>query len=237
MTITLRSVKGSALTHAEMDENFTDLRDAPTGRTYPSAANVGIKVDTTTPDWGWEDIIGQLFIDESDTANAAVFAPYRGGIRARQFATEQTDVAYVDFHIPHDYVEGTELYIHFHWSHANTNVTGGSVTWGAECMYSKGHNQDAFDAPVLVTVAQSANTAQYTHMIAETQLTTPGGSNTALNTNNIETDGIIQCRVYLDSNDLTVSSNTAPAPFVHFVDVHYQSKEIGTKNKAPNFFT
>jgi len=237
MSITLRSVKGTALTHAELDQNFIDLRDLPTGTVYPSASNVGIKVDTASPDWAWEDLVGTLFVDESDLANAAVFTNFIGNIKARQFINEQTDVAYVDFHIPHNYVEGTELYIHVHWSHSNTNVTGGSVTWGIDATYAKGHQQSAFQAPITVAISQNANTTQYTHMIAEGPLTTPGGAAGQFDTAIIQTDGVINCRVFLDSNDLTVSSGVKPDPFVHFVDIHYQSRGFGTKNKSPDFFT
>ena len=236
MAITTRADKGAALTHAELDENFTDLRDNPDGVNFPSNATVGIKVDTNSPVFPWHDLNGFLYVDESDLANAAPFTTYRGGIKARQFQTENGHTAFVDFHIPHDYVANTAIHVHVHWSHTNTNVTGGSVTWGVEAIYSKGHNQSAFSAPVTVSINQTANVNQYTHMIAEAQLSTVGGSAVSIDTAQLETDGIIQARVYLDSNDLTVSSNTAPAPFVHFVDVHYQSKEIGSKNKAPDFY-
>jgi len=237
MAITLRSVKGSALSHAEIDQNFIDLRDLPTGSVYPKTSGIGIKVDTANPTFPWHDIIGDLTVDETDTANAANFTAYRGGVKARQFITEQTDVAYVNFHIPHDYLANSTIYMHFHWSHANTNVNGGSVTWGAETMYAKGHGRGAWLAPILFTTAQNANTTQYTHMIAEGVLSTQGGSNVALPTEDIEPDGVLQCRIYLDSNDMTVSANTVPAPFVHMVDIHYQSTGIGTKQRSPDFYT
>jgi hypothetical protein len=51
----------------------------------------------------------------------------------------------------------------------------------------------------------------------------------------MEVDGIIMCRLYLDSNDIITSGGTVN-PFVHFVDLHYQSTGIGTKGKAPNFY-
>ena len=235
MAITTRDAKGAALTWAELDENFTDLRDG-VNIMVPKTQNSGIKVDSLgTPTYPWHDIIGHLFVDYNDVDNAA-YAPYRGGVKAHQFVANVSD-AYVNFHIPHDYVIGTPIYLHFHWSHNATTVTGGSVTWGIECMYSKGHNQAAFGEPVLITVAQNASTTQYQHMIAETAASTSGGSAVQLDTDVLEPDGVIQCRVYLDSNDMTVSGGAVPDPFVHFVDVHYQSTSIGTKQRAPDFWT
>tara|TARA_S200002703_G_scaffold160057_1_gene176393 strand:+ start:2148 stop:2849 length:702 start_codon:yes stop_codon:yes gene_type:complete len=233
MTITTRAGKGSQLTHAELDTNFTDLRDG-VDMLAPKEKTKGIRIDPTTPDFGWHDIIGQLHVDEDDATNKANFATYRGSIKARQFGA--TSEAFVDFHIPHDYYEGSPIYINVHWSHTSSTLTGGSVTWGMETMYAKGHDQAAFAAPVTITVAQTANTTQYQHMIAETAASTAGGSGVQLDTNLLEVDGVIQCRIYLDSNDLT-DSVTVPDPFVHFVDIHYQSTGLPTKSREPDFYT
>ena len=234
MAITLRNVKGTELTHAEGDQNFIDLRDGvalmvPSGQTY------GLKVDSLgTPTFGWHDQLGTVQV--YGEAGDAIRATYRGGIKALQFVDNVSDSAYVDFHIPHDYVMGSDIFIHAHWSHNSALVTGGSVTWGFELMYAKGHDQAPFGTPVIVSVNQAASTIQYQHMIAEGIASTPGGSATLLDTTQLEADGLIQCRIYLDSNDLTVSGGGIPNPFVHTVDIHYQSTGVPTKNKAPSFW-
>ena len=234
MSITTRTSKGSPLTHTELDTNFTDLRDG-LALQVPKTQNSGIKVDSLgTPSYPWHDLVGHIFVDPNDPDNAQ-YNVYRGGIKAPQFIANVSD-AYVNFHMPHDYVVGSPIYIHVHWSHNSTLVTGGSVTWGLECMYSKGHDQDFFELPVLITVAQVASTVQYQHLVAETAASTSGGSLVQLDTDKLEPDGVIQCRVYLDSNDMTVSSGLVPNPFVHFVDIHYQSTCVGTKSRAPNFW-
>lgn len=233
MAIITRTDKGTPLSHAELDQNFIDLRDG-VALQVPKTKGTGLKVDSQgTPDFGWHDIIGALHIDDSDV-NKAAYSVYRGGIKAYQFSG--VDEAYVNFHMPHDYVMGTPIYIHVHWSHTSATVTGGSVTWGLETMYAKGHGQAAFSAPVLITVAQTASLTQYQHMIAETAASTPGGSAVQLDTNQLEVDGVIQCRLYLDSNDMT-DSVSVPDPFVHFVDIHYQSTGVPTKQRAPDFWT
>lgn len=234
MTITTRTGKGSELTAAEVDTNFTDLRDG-IALQVPKTAGTGIKVDSLgTPTFGWHDIIGNLHVDEDDV-NRASYAVYRGGLKSRQFGTSSE--AFVDFHIPHDYLSGSDIFIHVHWSHISTLVTGGSVTWGFETIYSKGHDQGAFSSPILITVAQNASTVQYRHMIAETAASVSGGSANQLNTGNIEPDGVILTRIYLDSNDITVSGGGVPDPFVHYVDIHYQSTNVATKQRIPDFWT
>ena len=74
-------------------------------------------------------------------------------------------------------------------------------------------------------------------MIAEGGASVSGGSATQLDTDNLETDGLILGRMYVDSNDITVSGGGVPEPFIHFVDIHYQSTGVGTKQRAPDFWT
>jgi hypothetical protein len=136
------------------------------------------------------------------------------------------------FHILHDYVPGTDIYLHTHWAHNSATVTSGSVTWEFESSYAKGHNQAAFPASKVITVTQNASTAQYQHMIAEIAITNNGGDATRIDRNIIETDGIIMVRCRLTANSI----NGTPEPFLFLVDAHYQSTGVPTKNKAPNFF-
>jgi hypothetical protein len=235
MTIITRAGKGTPLTEAEMDTNFTDLRDNPDGILVPKTKGEGIKIDPTAPDFGWHDIVGALHVDQDD-ANRAQFVVYHDGIKARQFI-EGTSEAFIDFHMPHDYVPNSSIFVHAHWSHDSATCTGGSCTWGFELMYAKGHDQADFPETVTVSVAQSLTVNnQHRHMIAEGLASTPGGSAVLLDQDLLEADGIIQCRIFLDSNDLT-DSVTVPDPFVHFVDIHYQSTGLPTKNRAPDFWT
>jgi hypothetical protein len=131
---------------------------------------------------------------------------------------------------------GSDIYIHAHWSHNSSTVTGGSVTWGFEMLYAKGHNQQAFGATsVNVTVLQNASLVKRQHMVAETVITAGTAGPTTFDISQMEPDGIFMCRVFLSANTIT-DSVAQPKPFLHFVDLHYQSTNIGTKNKSPSFW-
>lgn len=198
------------------------------------ASGAGIKVDPAAPTYGWADLLGDIVIrDTTNPANPG-FNVYQGGLRQYQFTV--SDECFINFHIPHDYAPGTDIYIHPHWSHNSTLVTGGTVTWGFEVSYAKGHQQAAFVTPVTTTIQQDANIAQYYHHIPEVQLSAASPSASQIDTDNIETDGLILVRCYLSANALTVSSGGVPEPFLHYVDIHYQTTNIGTKNKAPGFY-
>lgn len=231
MAITLRSEKGTKLTQNEVDENFSDLRDG-VNILVPKTQGKGIKIDETSPEFGWHDIVGNMHVygEPSD----AVRGTYRGGIKALQF--DVSDQAYIDFHMPHDYAMGTNIYIHVHWSHDSATVTGGTTTWAFEMMYAKGHNQEPFGTTVIASVIDNVSTTQYQHQIAEVLASSVGGSGSTLDLDSLEVDGIFQCRLYLDSNDIT-DSVSVPNPFAHFVDIHYQSTGVPTKRRAPDFWT
>ena len=234
MAIITRSSKGSPLTHAEMDNNLVELRDIPEGKVFPKTKGVGIKLDTDSPTWGWHDMLAHGFIDPS-SVHQPTFQPFKGGITEFQFA--ENDEMLARFHIPHDYLPGSDIFIHVHYSHNSDFVTGGDLTWSWETTYSKGHNQAAFHDTITTSVVQSVSTIPYQHMIAETSLSTSGGAADKLNSDIIEVDGVILCRFFLNSNDIIVSGGGVPNPFVHYVDIHYQSTGIPTKQRSPDFWT
>lgn len=200
----------------------------------PKTSGVGIKVDTTTPTFPWHDLLG--FVHAVGVgATDPTWSTFQGNIKQYQFTVG--DEVWNNFHIPHDYVPGSDLFLHVHWAHAATTVTGGSVTWGFDITYAKGHNQAAFPATVNTTIAQNASTTQYQHMLAEVQISAASPSGSQIASNVLEPDGILLVRTYLSANAITVSGGLTPEPFAFYVDVHYQSTNIGTKQKAPNFYT
>ena len=233
MTITTRAGKGSELTHGEVDTNFIDLRDGVNAQLPKVKGGGGIKVgDDGSATYPWQDLVPpiQVYGEVGDATRATLV----GGLKALQFA--ESDSAYLDFFVPHDHANNTDIYINVHWSHNGTLVTGGSVTWAAEFTYSKAHNQGAFPASSTISVVSPASTISLQHMTAEVLGSSPGGSATTVPTEDLEPGVISIARIYLDSNDMTVSGGGVPDPFLHGVTLHYQSATVGTKNKSPDFW-
>ena len=212
-----------------LNEN-RELR-TPAGVVVPKTSGVGIKIDTDTPTYAWVDLLGAITYEDSTGPTRPNFDTYRGGLK--QFRFSVNDQAWIEYHIPHDYSPGSDLFVHTHWSHTATDVASGGVTWGFEATYAKGHNQAAFHAPITTTVTQAASTVQYQHMIAETQLSAPSGAGGLLDSANLEPDGVILLRVYLSANNISVAED----PFLHFCDLHMQTTNVGTKQRAPDFYT
>jgi hypothetical protein len=200
----------------------------------PKASGSGIKIDRAAATFGWADLQGN--VTNSKGATKPTEATYRGGITEFQFSAG--DDAAIEYHIPHDYVPGTDIHLHVHWSHIGTFVTGGTLTFTVESSYAKGHNQAAFSSPVTGTFTGNASTTQYQHIVSETQYSASSPSGLQVDTDNLEPDGIILMRLEMTTNSITVSEGAVPDPFIHHIDIHYQTTGvIGTKQKAPNFYT
>jgi hypothetical protein len=207
----------------------------------PKTSGVGIKIkaDMGTPTYGWKDLVGFMLPDIAG-AGAPTLSFWTNGATSgvRRFAFTTSDMIDCEFHVPHDYAPNTNIFIHYHWGHNGTAISGDQVvTYTA--VYAKGHNQANFTAPVTLTSTYAttniATTPQYRHRIEEIQLSAAGGAGGLLVTENIEVDGVIGVNFKMTTIP-TITGGTPNRPFVLFVDLHYQSTQMSTKNKAPNFY-
>lgn len=202
----------------------------------PKTSGNGIQLDNASPTFGWNDLLGPI-TTKGTGATVPTFAAFIGNIFEYQFDTVgapgSARTAYLVYHMPHDYVPGTDLYWHIHWAHNSASLIAGALTWKYEVSYAKGFNQQAFGATKIGTVTQLASPFQYQHMVAECQLSVAGGSATQLDSSQLEVDGIIILAFSCSDNGMTPATN----PFVFTSDIHYQSTGITTKNKAPNFYS
>lgn len=198
--------------------------------TLDSAQGSGIMVAGSPATYGWRDITSDVTVRGVAGGTTPSWNTYRDGIRQYQFSVN--DECWHVFHMPHDWVPGTDVYIHAHWSHADASVSSGGVSWSFEVTWAKGFNQSAFAAPVTATATQTASTTQYKHMVAEVQLSATSPSGSQVDTDGLEVDGLFLVRTYLSANTM----NGTPEPFLHTVDLHYQTTNIGTLNKAPDFY-
>jgi len=230
MTITYRGVKGQAITAGEYDATVLDLDTRPTGQVYSKGRDIGIKVDTDAPDWGWEDMQGQLFY-EIGSPTEPTFDVWNGSIKKRRF--DINDEGFITLHVTHKYAMGTDVFFHIHWSHNSGTVTSGAPVFAIEGTYAKGHNQAAFGTPISFTISEPASTTKLQHMVTEVQMTNAGGTGGLIDTADIEVDGIFELRFYLASNTM----DGGATPFVHMADGHNQETGVTTKQRTPDFWT
>jgi len=198
----------------------------------PKASGNGIKVDVTTPTFTYRDIIGLVLPDPAGTNSPALNAFY-GNVRGYQYAAgDKLDCVY---HIPHDYVPGSNVFVHLHWGHNAATISGNFVT-DIAATYAKRTLAAPFATyatPIALQIAVNGltigNYPQHCHVVTELQLSAAAGAGGLLNTDNIEPDGLINIT-------FTYNGTMATDPYIFTGDVHYLSTNIGTKSKDPDFY-
>lgn len=180
--------------------------------------------DTKTRD-GWRDNIAA--IDTRAGGTAPQINLYRDGIYLYEFSADSMNEVFASYHIDHDYKPGTMLYPHLHFT--TTSTASGVVRLGFEYTYAKGHQQAKFPAATTLTlnVNVPAN-SDHLHFVAEM----PEGQ--GIPGTNIETDGVVLMRIFRDAGH--VDDTFTGTIFGILVDLHYQTSQYATPNRAPDFF-
>ncbi len=207
---------------------------------FPKASGFGIKIDRSTPTFGFADLLGDQF-SRNTGGTKPLLTAYNGDVDAWKFQAD--DEAFLSYHIPHDYVLGTDIHLHIHWS-LNAVATGGTLTFKYTAIYAKGHNQVSgstfTSTPITATFTTidindgGSGLFQYQQHLTEVTISAATATAALFDRDDFEPDGVIELTFELDADNLT---GTPSDPFIHFVDIHYQTTGlIGTKAKAPNFY-
>lgn len=200
----------------------------------PKEAWVWVKVDPANPTFPWEDIIWN-YIPDTVNASKPALLPFRGW-EVKQFAYSAWDKADFSYHIPHDYLPWSDIFIHIHWSH-NGTVISWNYTPILHITYAKWHWQESFPAEKILlgtTVATPdiATIPQYIHRVDEFALSTSWWTANLLDTDLLEPDWLVLLNLHSD----VIPTITGWDLFIFTADIHYQSTNIGTKQKSPNFY-
>ena len=148
MTITTRAGKGSALTHNELDGNFTDF-------------------DLRTQS-GWSDMTSSITaagIPNANAPNMLAFGP--SGLR-EEYQFDIGDYVFCQpFHVNHDIKPNGLAYVHVHWSTSGTQTN--TVRWEFQISRAR-RGVENFGAPVSVFVEEAAHGTAWRHMVTEVLL-------------------------------------------------------------------
>jgi hypothetical protein len=139
------------------------------------ASGYGIKVDTTSPVFTYHDLLGYVVVRTTGTGSPDLKV-LQGNIRGYAYgAGDDGDGAY---HIGHDYIPASDTYIHAHWEHTGTAISGTFVLM-MYMSYAKGHNQANFPPeiaiPIKVSTPNIATIPSHRHRIDEIQCSESGG--------------------------------------------------------------
>lgn len=194
--------------------------------------------DTTTNEYEdnqplWSDLIGRLEV--RNNAQAPTLHNYFGNATWYEWncnsAGNDNTYCYFSYHIPHDYIPNTDLFFHVHHSVNLANLTG-NIYFQVQAFYGK--SGSALNSTTATTTITQAVQPQYQHVVSETQLSNNGGTGGLLNTNLIETDGLLFVILRVQNNNANYTLSNKGALYIHQADIHYLST-IGTKNKVAPF--
>lgn len=209
--------------------------DTMTGSlSLPKDKEKGLLIDGQ---YTWIDIIGDV-TPKTGGARAAVLTQYIGAVNSwAHSATSYGDLLY---HIPHEYAEGTDMFIHVHWGHNGTNIAGSFIVNFYATYAKRTYPATPFVTPVPLTLTLTSldmtNSPRYGHRVDEILLSTPNGSANLLNTNLLEVDGLIAIHYVINTIPSITGSDFSNLPYIHTIDLHVQSKNIGTINKDPDYY-
>lgn len=111
---------------------------------------------------GWDDL--RLSLTKASTGSAAPsLAAFRSPVQAYTFSKTLTQELFFDVQLPHNWLYGTEIRPHVHWSPGASTDTG-AVVWELE--YTWANIGEESPAPtVLAAVSQAGSGVAYAHQI------------------------------------------------------------------------
>lgn len=185
--------------------------------------------------FGWRDITSDISVRGVVATDPTFTQVGSTAFRFYRFAVDK--LVWMNFHIPHDYLPGSPIHFHAHWFvDDSASPASGAVTWQWTYAYAKGFNQEAFDFALanspqttasVVTATQDTG-APFQHMVCETDAVTIPGLT--------EPDGMVCVQLKRISNGTSPLNELSSAPFLITSDIHYQSTNMATKQKAPDFY-
>lgn len=180
-----------------------------TGATGPVAPAVAV----------WRDLVSNLSNAKTSGGNIPV---WNETVFAYEFGNGQSDELWLVFHVDHDIVPGSLMYVHVHWSPSNTNT--GVVRWELDYHAAKGHSQEAFPGTTNLVLEQAGSGVNLMHQIIED----------TVGIGPFEPDTLILVRLRRMGSHANDTYNAKV--YGYSVDLHYQADRQGTPNRVPNFY-
>lgn len=173
---------------------------------------------------GWRDEIGQIVVPVTGAGKPTWSQMGTSPFYGWKFAVN--DAVQGIYHIQHDYLPDSDIYLHSHWVTNGTNTA--EVKWEFTWTFAKGYNQEAFDIAgggATVSVAQAGPGVAWQHMIAE--IATPISDQ-------FEVDGLLLVTVKRITNGGTDNTDDV---YMLMADCHYQTWIFNTPNRnGPDFY-
>ena len=196
---------------------------------FPPTSGKGIKFGAfdqgDNARFGWRDITGSIDVRGTGSTDPDWTQLGSGPFSAYKFAIN--DQCWLCYHIPHDILPSSDIFLHAHWTTSGTQTA--AVKWTFKWMYALGFDQGTFDVNgTAISVSEAASGTAWRHMVTESAaITIPTLT---------EPDGLLYVNVQRVSNAASPLVENTNNVFLLTADVHYQTTNVATKQRAPNFY-
>jgi len=181
------------------------------------------KSNNNLTELGWSDNRQWFSAARGNGTTEPVWTDTGNGLYGYHFTVG--DELFANYHVNHDYAQGSLAYPHIHFMVDQVMVAGQQITWAFDYIIAKGHQQgESLTDPVTrITLTYTATGSELAgeHIILEAAEVDAFVLK--------EPDTIIKAGVSL------VSENVAGRVFGEMADLHYQMDRHATVNKSPNF--
>ncbi len=169
----------------------------------------------------WDDLRFPVGAIKIGAANPPDEQAYKGGL-VLSYPSNQNRIAYITAQIPHTWVEGTELDLHFHWVIPVSGAGGGTENVKWDITYSWANQDAAFPGETSDSV-----TVDVQNQVADVHT----------RTDNITVTGtgktFSSILIISLERDVAVANNYASAAYLLEFDIHYMKNRFGTIEEDP----
>ena len=185
---------------------------------------MGVEFNRYEVEFGsWNDITSTFLPSAVNPSVTPTFSAFgANGLYALKFA--EGDIAFINFHIKHDILIGTDLYPHVHFSPATTMSEGQTIVWIFEYAYANRESAESFTGTLdSITLTYTATGAE----VAGDHLVVECSDEDTIPVKDV--DSVMLCKITL--GDGTYAGDV----FGHTADLHYKVGRVSTPNKAAPF--
>lgn len=184
----------------------------------------------------WKDLIGTFDVRSGGGATPYTIYQYDTAGNFWEYATtdgvNKISQAFLSYHVPHDWLPGTDMFIHLHLS------TTATTTNTCAFVVRAGVAQSGSSIPELTTIGTITKTFAGAndirrHYVVEIPLTGIG----LIDLNDMDIDSIIFVQLYYQRGANGDNMGNTEKTFLHFMDIHYQGDGTltGTVNRVAPF--
>lgn len=213
--------------HLEIRNNVGDTNNIVSEYTSNdgSAKYLQITKDGLLHSAGYKDLTSTFNASKTTQSASPTWEQWLGGIYSYSFSPSVlNEMIPAPFHVGHDYLLGSKMHFHVHFASSSTNV--GTVRWGIELTFARGHNQEAYIPTQTIYLEQVMDGTLNKHYIVEDLSGLFDGGI-------IEPDTLIECRVFRDATH--VNDTYPDKVWGKTVDLHYLANRETTPLKVPPF--